>query len=111
MRRERYQASMAAISRPSRPAIARRSINGVTIELTSVFRVATMIAPIGVWSFDFGGPSRIGYATATYVRVACGGVNSKIRDLPESQSTVVGGRCLSPTDTWPGNGPFFGPTK
>src|SRR5205085_11132820 len=106
MRGERYRASTGAIGSPNEPAIARRSINGVTSAFTSVFRVATMIAPIGVGFFAFCGPSRIGYATARYLPRAWGGVNSKINDFPESQSTVVGGRCLSPTDTWPGNGPL-----
>ena len=68
MRRERYQPRSAATSRPSRPAIASRSINGVTSAFTSVFGVATTTAPIVVSSFDPGAPTTIGFATARYVR-------------------------------------------
>ncbi len=98
MRRERYHASIAATSNPSSPAIARRLINGATSAFTSVFGVATTIAPIVVASFVPGLLTTIGLATARYTRLACGGVNSKVSDLPEIQSTVPFGSLLSPTN-------------
>ena len=90
MRRDRYQASSPAAIRPSRPASASRLIRSFTRWLTSVFFVATTIAPTDVF------PRVIGFATAMYFRWVPGGVNSNVSDLPDCQSIVWIGSRLRP---------------
>ena len=59
----------------------------------SVFCFAITIAPIGCL------PRRTGSATARYVRLAPGGVNSNISVSPDVQSTVSRPQSFSPDFT------------